>query len=82
MQFKTKAADEAYREIIQTTGREVADLEDVASRTSDQSERMAVRMMAKQLSIFGLCRAIETAHTVDMQTTGLIAGVAHMTNGK
>jgi hypothetical protein len=82
MQFKCEAANSAYREIVQHTGKVVSDLESQAMKLTDSQERMQLMAQAKSISIHGLSTAIQTAHHIDMQAAGLVAGVAVMTNGK
>ena len=73
MQYKTKAAEEAYKEIISHTGRVVAELETEAFKQSDAGVKASMMLQAKRLSVDGLCQAISTSYQIEIQAVGMVA---------
>jgi hypothetical protein len=71
MQFQSKAANQAYSEIVQEVGRVVAEYEREALNEEDLDRRARMRLAAKEMSIHGLATAISTAHHVECEAIGL-----------
>jgi len=73
MQYQSRIANEAYREIVQHTGRCVAEYEAEALKETDPDRKQQMRLAAKNMSIDGLAKAIHTASTVECNAVGLAA---------
>lgn len=71
MQFQSKAANEAYKEIVQHVGKCVVEYESEALKEDDHDTRGRMRLEAKRMSIEGLTKAIQTAHNIECNAIGL-----------
>lgn len=72
MQFQSKCANDAYREIVQHVGKVVAEHEADALRETDLDRRARMRAEAKDMSVDGLCKAIQVAHNIECSAIGLV----------
>lgn len=81
MQFKTPAANDAYREIVQHVGKCVSELESEAFKQTDPGARAGILLQAKRMSIDGLSTAITTAYQCEIQGVGMVAHFAGQNGG-
>ena len=81
MQFQSKPANEAYREIVQHVGKCVAEYETDALREYDPDRKQQMRLSAKQMSIDGLAKAIRTAHDIECNAIGLATAFSGANGG-
>lgn len=71
MQFQSKSANEAYKEIVQHVGKVVVELESQALNEENPEIRARMRIEAKRLSVDGLAKAIGAAHDIECNAIGL-----------
>jgi hypothetical protein len=81
MQFQSKAANEAYREIVSHVGRVVYELETEAFKEREPELRARMMLEAKRLSVDGLASAIRTAHHVEMDAMSVAAHFSSRNGG-
>jgi len=77
MTFKTNQAQEVYTDIIADTSKRVADMfAEVDKMELDDRERFFLRTSIHTFHQEGMCRAVQTATSVDMSMMSLQGGLA------